>query len=209
MRYQGKISKWNDDQNWGVIIPNGGGHQVFVHFKSFSDRQRKPLGGEIVTYELKIDAKGRGRAERVKFVRESVPSARLSGRGNASLILAAAFLIFIAGFALAGRLPVSVLGLYVVASVIAYVAYPRDKSAARNNQWRTKETMLHLFALIGGWPGALAAQRLLRHKFKNQSFQFVFWVTVAVNCGIFGWLFLSSGAEALGAVLGVVSQTGQ
>jgi uncharacterized membrane protein YsdA (DUF1294 family) len=60
---------------------------------------------------------------------------------------------------------------------------------------------LHLFALAGGWPGALIAQRLLRHKTKKQSFQVVFWATVALNCGILGWLFSSSGADALRAFL--------
>ncbi|MGD9578618.1 MAG: DUF1294 domain-containing protein, partial [Syntrophorhabdus sp.] len=35
-----------------------------------------------------------------------------------------------------------------------------DKSAARNERWRTQESRLHLFALIGGWPGALVAQKL-------------------------------------------------
>jgi len=88
-------------------------------------------------------------------------------------------------------------------STVAFVAYALDQSAARNDQWRTRESALHLFALIGGWPGALAAQRLLRHKTKKQSFQIVFWVTVVLNCSALGWLFSSRGAEALHSILGV------
>lgn len=67
--------------------------------------------------------------------------------------------------------------------------YYRDKSAAKNNEWRTAENSLHLLALVGGWPGALTAQKLLSHKSKKQSFQIIFWMTVALNCGALGWVF--------------------
>jgi uncharacterized membrane protein YsdA (DUF1294 family) len=52
------------------------------------------------------------------------------------------------------------------------------------------EQTLHVFALLGGWPGALVAQRWLRHKSKKASFQVAFWVTVVVNCVALGWLYL-------------------
>jgi uncharacterized membrane protein YsdA (DUF1294 family) len=97
----------------------------------------------------------------------------------------------------------AVLGLYLIASAVAFLAYALDKSAAKNNRWRTRESTLHFFALAGGWPGALAVQRLLRHKSRKQSFQIVFWTTVVLNCGAFGWLFLSSGAVAIRAILGM------
>ncbi|WP_272956342.1 DUF1294 domain-containing protein [Cupriavidus necator] len=37
--------------------------------------------------------------------------------------------------------------------------------------------------MCGGWPGALAAQHLLRHKNRKQEFQIVFWATVALHIG--------------------------
>jgi uncharacterized membrane protein YsdA (DUF1294 family) len=92
--------------------------------------------------------------------------------------------------------------LYFVASIVAFFAYAFDKSAASRNAWRTKESTLQLFSLIGGWPGALAAQRLLRHKSAKASFQATFWVTVALNCGALGWLFSPSGARTLKLVMG-------
>lgn len=52
-----------------------------------------------------------------------------------------------------GRLPLAVLGLYAAASVVAFLAYGHDKSAAVRDAWRVKENTLHLFALLGGWPG--------------------------------------------------------
>ena len=202
MRYKGKITNWKDDQGFGFIAPNGGGKEVFVHIKSFANRQRRPVVNEIVTYELEADADGRALAKSVAFAGERVPSATSSGRSNVSLILAAAFLVFVTGSAFVGKLPFAVLGLYLIASALAFVAYALDKSAARNDQWRTNEGALHLFALVGGWPGALAAQRLLHHKSKKRSFQIVFWATVVLNCGTLGWLYSSSGAGAIRSILG-------
>lgn len=202
MRYQGRITTWKDDKGFGFITPNGGGEQVFVHISSFSNRQRRPEGNEIVTYELKVDAKGRAQANTVAFVGERpIPSAP-PGRSNIPPIFAVCFLVFVVVAVVTGHLPIAVLALYLVASLIAFFAYAFDKSAALRNQWRTQESTLHLFALLGGWPGALAAQRLLRHKSAKASFQAKFWVTVVLNCGALGWLLSPSGARALQSVLG-------
>lgn len=96
-----------------------------------------------------------------------------------------------------GRLPFGVLVLYVCASAIAFGAYALDKSAARFGRWRTAESTLHLFGLIGGWPGAVFAQRVFRHKSSKATFQRVFWVTVIVNCLVLGWLLTERGAAFL------------
>jgi uncharacterized membrane protein YsdA (DUF1294 family)/cold shock CspA family protein len=202
VRYQGKITDWKDDKGFGFITPNGGDQRVFVHIKSFSNRQQRPVGNEIVTYELTHDAKGRPQAGRVAFVGKRASPARPSSQGNVPLILTAAFVVFVAGSVFAGKLPIAVAGLYLGASLVAFIAYALDKSAARNDRWRTQESTLHLFALAGGWPGALAAQRLLRHKSRKPSFQFVFWVTVILNCCVLAWLYSSSGAEVLRSMLG-------
>ena len=172
---------------------------MFVHIRSFSNRRRRPVGNEIVTYELKTDVKGRAYAEAVAFVGEPRSNAATSGN-NILPILTVVFVAFVAGAVFSGRLPFVVFGLYLVASAIAFGAYALDKSAARNDQWRTQESTLHFFALVGGWPGALAAQRLLRHKSRKQSFHIVFWFTVALNCGVLGWLMTPAGNEALNSV---------
>lgn len=77
-----------------------------------------------------------------------------------------------------------------------------DKSAAVRNAWRTQERTLHLFGLLGGWPGALAAQRMFRHKSSKASFQATYWITVVLNCAALGWLLSPAGARTLQSVLG-------
>lgn len=197
MRYQGRITTWNDEKGFGFITPNGGGDKVFVHIKSFAARQRRPEGGELVTYERKVDAKGRPQAQVVGLVGEKPEPSPASGRSALPPLFAIGFLILLGAAAFFKELPLSVLALYLVASVVAFVAYAFDKSAAQRNEWRTPENTLHLFALLGGWPGAMAAQRLLRHKSAKASFQMTFWVTVVLNCGALAWLLSPSGARVL------------
>lgn len=203
MRYQGRISKWKDDKGFGFITPNGGGEQVFVHISSFSNRLRRPGGDEIVTYKLEADAKGRVQARAVAFVGERTFKPNRSRHSNIPLIFTACFLFFVAVTVAMGRLPIPVLLIYLIASIVAFLAYALDKSAAQQNGWRTQESTLHLLAFFGGWPGALAAQRLLRHKSAKASFQATFWITVVLNCAALAWLSLPQGAKALYSVFGV------
>ncbi len=47
-----------------------------------------------------------------------------------------------------------------------------------------RNTLL-LISLAGGWPGALLAQQLMRHKTSKRSFINAFWITVLFNVGAF------------------------
>jgi len=71
--------------------------------------------------------------------------------------------------------------VYAVASVACFLAYAVDKSAAVAGRWRTSERTLLLLGLVGGWPGGLIAQHLLRHKTAKPAFRAAFWATVVVN----------------------------
>ena len=71
--------------------------------------------------------------------------------------------------------------LYGLASVVAFGVYWYDKQQAKNGQWRTPEKVLHGVELLGGWPGALVAQQVFRHKTRKVSYQVWFWLIVAVH----------------------------
>ena len=96
-----------------------------------------------------------------------------------------------------GKTPFLVPFLYVIASGITFIAYGFDKSAAMNNRWRTQESTLHVLSVLGGWPGALIAQQMFRHKSRKVEFQIFFWLTVAINCGVLGWSATESGATII------------
>lgn len=70
---------------------------------------------------------------------------------------------------------------YGAVSLLAFLLYWRDKRMARAGQWRVPENVLHAVELAGGWPGALLAQQLLRHKTRKVSYQLVFWLIVLAH----------------------------
>jgi uncharacterized membrane protein YsdA (DUF1294 family) len=78
---------------------------------------------------------------------------------------------------------------YLIATVVTIVVYASDKRAAQRGSRRVPEGMLHALALLGGWPGALLAQRLFHHKTVKTSFQLVFWLTAALNCAGVAWMW--------------------
>ena len=75
----------------------------------------------------------------------------------------------------------AVLAVYATMSAITFVAYGIDKSFARRGKRRINETTLHLLALLGGWPGALLAMPLFRHKRRKTSFVAVLGLIMLVH----------------------------
>ena len=127
--------------------------------------------------------------------------AKRSG-GTGTLIGAGFFLVVVGLSVVLTELPPWVLGLYLAASTFTFIMYAIDKSAAKSGAWRTPESTLHWLSLIGGWPGGLVAQQLLRHKSKKQSFRTVFWATVILNCVALAWLLTPTGIEILQSWVG-------
>ncbi|MDQ7988550.1 MAG: cold shock and DUF1294 domain-containing protein [Candidatus Dactylopiibacterium sp.] len=196
MRISGKLTTWKDDQGYGFITPEGGGEPVFFHIKSLHPDATRPVAGEALSFEPGTDARGRPQALKVRRAGETLPDPR-RGHGPKAPAFAIAFGVLMAGAVLAGRLPQGVAAYYLLLSLAAYGAYWFDKKKAENGMRRTPEANLHLVALAGGWPGALAAQRRHRHKTVKPTFQRTFWITVALNCLALGWLLTSAQGQHL------------
>jgi uncharacterized membrane protein YsdA (DUF1294 family) len=78
--------------------------------------------------------------------------------------------------------------VYAAVSALCFVVYAADKYAAVNGRWRVSEATLLALGLIGGWPGAILAQQVLRHKTMKIGFIGPFWVTVLLNVVAFAAL---------------------
>lgn len=196
MRSKGTILSWNDDKGFGFIAPQAGGRKVFVHIKGFKDRSHRPQVNDVVTYTLSKDEQGRPRAVRAAIQGARPKTKTPRRRKTLSIGFAVTFVSAVAISTIAGHLPMIISIAYATLSLVAFVAYAMDKSAARRGAWRTQEGTLHTLSLAGGWPGALVAQQVLRHKSKKASFRAVFWVTVLVNCAAIVWLHTESGRTA-------------
>lgn len=205
MRISGKITYWNAEKAYGFITPSSGAKQVFVHVNAFGGRVDQPKLNQLVSFVLSTDKQGRPCAVRVALAGEETNDR--FRRNDSSLFIAAAslFLLFLGVAVLSGELPLVIFVVYLVMSSITFIAYKLDKSAAAADRQRTPENTLHALALFGGWPGAMIAQQLLRHKSSKESFRAMFWVTVVLNCAVLIWLFTVSGAALLQQVMQQVS----
>jgi len=202
MRTTGKITHWNADKGYGFITPSSGAKQVFVHIKAFGGRLERPEINQLVSFVLSTDKQGRPCAERVALAGEKSPDRFKHNDRNLYIWAAVIFLILLAAISLGGTLPLPVLLVYLGMSVLTFTVYLLDKSAAESNRSRTPEKTLHSLALLGGWPGAMIAQQVLRHKSSKEEFRTVFWVTVVLNSLVLAWLFTQSGREFLQLIMG-------
>ena len=191
----GVLSRWNDDRGFGFIKPDDGGEKLFVHVSAFGPLERRPVDGDRVRFTVAVDG---GRTQAVTADIEGVARAatmpRSDGLARATegrrgpqawtvldiLSIGTLIAVLVLGV-LVWQMPLWVLALYGGMSVAAGLLYWSDKRNAMTGGWRTPESTLHIVALAGGWPGAIVAQRLLRHKTLKSSFRVVFWSTVALN----------------------------
>ena len=84
-----------------------------------------------------------------------------------------------------------VLTWYGAWSLVAFVAMYQDKSmASRGSTRRIAERNLHLCEMMGGFPGSLAAQWILRHKVRKFSYQVVFYLIAILHLSAWSWLLI-------------------
>jgi uncharacterized membrane protein YsdA (DUF1294 family)/cold shock CspA family protein len=182
----GTLKTWNDEKGFGFIAPSSAGKDVFIHAKSFANRQRRPSVDDRVQYLVEKDATGRPQATGVLFQEES---AAVWTWLHTRLFIAGAFILIVLWQTVQNALPTAVIWFYLVASPITFVTYGWDKSAAKSDRRRIPENTLHFLELIGGWPGALIAQEHFHHKSRKLSYQFVYWLCVICNCVVLYLLF--------------------
>ena len=199
MALKGEIHSWNKAKGFGFILPELGKKPLFVHINDLKQGKRIPLVGEQVNYVVGFDNQNRRCATQVVFIGRTTDNDR--GKLKSILIeFSILFLMTVVVSVLFFNLPVFILIIYVLMSLLTFFMYWLDKSAARKNKWRTKESTLQLMALIGGWPGAIWGQQLFRHKTKKATFQVAFWVVITINIGVFVWLHTKQAIPFITAV---------
>jgi uncharacterized membrane protein YsdA (DUF1294 family) len=65
---------------------------------------------------------------------------------------------------------------FVGINVMTFIAFRTDKRAAERGLRRTPESTLLTMAMIGGTPGAITGQQVLRHKTRKEPFRSLLWL---------------------------------
>lgn len=187
---RGEIVDWKVERGFGFIRPHGGGPDVFLHIRQVRPPGYEPRIGDKVRFSITQDKQGRPRAG----------SATISGVAPTAREWAFALALAVAvGFMLglyAAQEYRPVFWGYLGMSVVAFTAYGIDKFRAVSGAWRTPEATLHTLGLLGGWPGAIPAQLLFRHKTAKASFQTTFWLIASAHIGFWIWVSLSGQSPA-------------
>lgn len=183
----GILTEWYDDKGYGFITPDHGGEKVFLHVKSLQNFARRPVQGERFYYHLLPDKQGRPRAaeafQTILDEKRRIPF--LHSIVNAVTYLWPLAVIPYLYLVISNDRSVGVLCLlYVVNSMLTFLFYREDKYRANYKFWRIKERTLHLWELLGGWPGALLAQFICRHKKRKIRFLLVCWLCIVVNISV-------------------------
>ena len=185
LRIEGTLRSWDDDRGFGFLeSPNVA--DTFSHISAFAGR---PHQGERFTFVIGFGSDGRTQAEQVRAVRatslrpprQEPPSARPGRISVAALYAPLALGGLLTVLILVWDLSSLVVGYYAVVSLVTFVGYALDKAAAGAGRRREPEATLLGLGLIGGWPGAILAQQLLRHKTVKADFQRLFWASVIGN----------------------------
>lgn len=224
MEQQGILRNWNNEKGFGFI--KGAQGDVFVHISAVRGDTRPEVNAEVF-YIAKQDQQGRWRATHMRGTELAIdkpkirrkphsqpvpqkhqPQTKFSPRAHAGTGKDAAWkalLFFVSIVITAWGLVVLLLhnallwpmGVYMGASLISFIQYWTDKNKAQTDEWRTPESSLHLIELLGGWPGAFIAQKLLRHKTRKGSYQATYWLIVLIHLAFWiDTLFLGQHAIA-------------
>ena len=210
MEQRGRLKNWNDQKGFGFIVADQGGPEVFAHISAMRGDLR-PQVGDALLFIAGKDAQGRLRAEHIRLdapitldrpeIRQRPVCATRSASAKTSrqtdsgrqqgiqrLPLKLTILLVLCVLPLWGSLqflhtrhsslPFIAYGL---ASLLAFGLYWYDKQSAQRGRWRTPEKTLHLCELACGWPGALLAQQVFRHKTRKLGYQLMFYGIVLLH----------------------------
>lgn len=68
MRFDGTLTKWNDDRGFGFVTPDVGDGELFAHISAFPKRGGRPTVGERISFEVTAGADGKKKAINIAYL---------------------------------------------------------------------------------------------------------------------------------------------
>ena len=83
MRFEGTLTKWNDDRGFGFITPEPAGQEIFVHISAFARDGLRPQLNETLSFEITLNKDGKKQATAVRRSGANAPVERRHSRADA------------------------------------------------------------------------------------------------------------------------------
>lgn len=203
---QGTVSYWRDDKGFGFVTTDTS-ERIFFHIRDFKQPPaRRPQQGDRLSFQLGFDKQQRSYALSLQLEESTVaPTKPAKSTGpdfyqiqQQAWCFRYLFFALLLLSLLAGSFAFTVPLFYLEASLFTYWLYQIDKKLAASGQSsRLPEESLQMFSLIGGWPGALVAQKRLHHKVHKMPFQREFRFVIYGNSCFLLWLLSEPGTDFL------------
>ena len=193
-KQSGTLQRWDDARGFGFIVDRKG-RDIFVHITAFGKIRSRPKDGDKVLFRVEPDAAKGVRA--IDVERCWRPAHLLLPEFLLPLLVVAVFYGAFWLFFSKNAFWFFLAPLLIFIAVLTFILFGLDKRAALNERQRVPENTLHFLSLAGGWPGALLARPLFRHKTRKQPFRTIFWLVVVINIALVGAFVFSFQAAPL------------
>ncbi|MCF6210059.1 MAG: cold shock domain-containing protein [Gammaproteobacteria bacterium] len=60
--YRGRLERWNDDKGFGFVRPENSSKDIFIHISALKNVSRRPVVGDVISFRVETDDKGKFRA---------------------------------------------------------------------------------------------------------------------------------------------------
>jgi uncharacterized membrane protein YsdA (DUF1294 family)/cold shock CspA family protein len=216
--YEGIIKSWEVDEGVGLIQPSGGGKDIVIQFSDLKNSHYQPKQGDTICFKVIAEEDGKIKAydafiyapEKSQLQPRNKPVIKKKlhkskPKGNqfwafCKYFIASLPFIFSVDLIIQ-KMIILPFFVYAIMSLLTFFVYAIDETKAHKRKWRTPDNIFHWLAFLGGWPGALITQHVIRHKNRERSFQLILWLIVIVH--LFVWMdivFNGSGILSLLAI---------
>jgi len=168
-----RLIQWNQEDRSGFLEYEG--MRLLLHAHDFVRLKRQIRVGDDIRFTVGVDTDGKACAKNARHAEKGLKLVNL-------LLLTALLVVPVRAIEQLGqshdlRL---LLGGAAVVGLLTFLVYWEDKRRMRAAGWRVPANTMHVMELIGGWPAAYLAQRLLGHQRGRFSYQLTFWLIVAL-----------------------------